>query len=418
MDRLSSEFHSLVGSPNRVESAEGYAMVTRIALVGCGYVADFYMKCLKGYAGVSVEGAYDRDPSRLEAFCRYHGVRACASLPALLDLPDVLLVLNLTNPRSHMEVSSMILEAGRHVFTEKPLAMTLAEAQSLAALAREKNLRIGCAPCNMLSDMVQTAWKAIRDRAIGDVRAVYVNYDDDGLIAPRAKPWLFKSASGAFWPAKDEFEVGCTYEHAGYFLSCLSAFFGPARQVTSIATCQIADKGIAVDTMAPDFSTGCIEYDGGIVARVTCGLLAPKDHSMLVVGTEGTLVLPDLRNEKRQVRIRPFAKKGRGRYERIKKYPRARGSPLILVHKWHKPVDFFHGPMGMIDAIREGRPHRLSAELGIHIVEIIEALQYPERFSSHKNIESDFPAIEPLPWIIDSDSKTNGNSWVRRLLPW
>jgi hypothetical protein len=100
-------------------------------------------------------------------------------------------------------------------------------------------------------------------------------------------PTRWRSASGAPWPAKDEFETGCTYEHAAYVLSWLAAFFGPAQRVTAYASCRIGDKGIPVDAMARDFSVGCIEYKDDVVARVTFSTVAPIDKSIMIIGEHG-----------------------------------------------------------------------------------------------------------------------------------
>ena len=183
--------------------------------------------------------------------------------------------------------------------------MDISAAETLRDLARSLDLRIGCAPCGVLSNTAQTVWKALRDGMIGKVRLVYANYDD-GMIAPQMMPWTWTNELGIPWPAKDEFEVGCTFEHAGYFLTWLNTFFGPARHVTAFSSCQIPDKGLELPNMAPDFSVGCIEYDNGIVARVTCGLVAPRDKSLLIVGDEGYLLVNYLRNDHEPVYLRRY----------------------------------------------------------------------------------------------------------------
>jgi len=394
--------------------------VKTLAIVGCGYVADFYAINANAYPNLSIRWCYDRDADRLKAFTDHHDLPAASTLETILTDQEVDVVLNLTNPREHYEVTRACLEAGKHVYSEKPLGMTLDEAQKLAALAKKEEVRLATAPCSVLSNTAQTVWKAIEDGAIGTVRMVYANYDD-GMIAPNQKPWTWTSASGAHWPAKDEFEVGCTYEHAGYFLTWLNAFFGPARSVQAYASCQIPDKGIEVDTMAPDFSAGCIEYDNGIVARVTCGLVAPKDKSLTVVGDDGYLFVRHLRNDTEPVYIRRdrmstnthrvenlvnrLRKKFSGLLDRL---PFPTGEflmytqvPLVLSRKSHKvgedkPVDFMLGPAEMVEAIHQGRPHRLSADLGVHVVEQIEALQYPERFDYRKRLNTEFSLMRPL----------------------
>lgn len=393
-----------------------------IAIVGCGYVSEFYGKNLSNYPELKLVGAYDTNAENLRTFRLHWPSRAYASLEELLDDDAVEMVLNLTNPRSHYEVSRRCIEAGKHVYSEKPLALDSASAARLVALAGERQVYLGAAPCSVLGETAQTVWKALKDGAVGRVRLVYANFDD-GMIAPQLEPWRWRNGVGVPWPAKDEFEVGCTYEHAGYVLTWLAAFFGPARAVTAFASCQIPDKGVPVDAMAPDFSVGCIEYDGGVVARVTCSVVAARDKSLTIFGDGGVLSTGNVRNDVSPVYVRrtPFGGRARSVERRVdgwrrrlesrlntiiwsgkewrlqRKYPFARKPAGGLV-SWGKPVDFCRGPAEMAAAIRERRPCRLSAELGLHITELLEALQFPERYGWRRKIESSFAPIEPLDW--------------------
>ena len=385
-----------------------------LAIVGCGYVAEFYGKTLANYPELNLVGAYDNDPTKLDLFCSHWSSRRYANLEELLADGAVELVLNLTNPRSHYEVTRRCIEAGKHVYSEKPLAMDAIRARELVDLARQKGVYLASAPCSMLAETAQTVWKALRENSIGQVRLVYANFDD-GMIAPKLSPWLWRNETGVAWPAKDEFEVGCTYEHAGYILTWLAAFFGPAVKVTSFAACLIQDKGIAVDSMAPDFTVGCIEYHAGVVARVTCGLVAPKDKSLTIIGDDGILTVSHVRNdvcpvyvrsippsrlasavERRVNRLRTALRLVEPEWHIWRRYPMARRPPRVFVDA-DKPVDFCRGPAEMADAIRHKRPCRLSAELGWHITELIERLQYPERFAGRPEIASGFDPIQPLP---------------------
>lgn len=389
-----------------------------ISIVGCGYVAEFYGKTLANYPELRLVGAYDKNDENLQAFCRRWRARHYTSLGQALDDPAVELILNLTNPRSHYEVTKLCIEAGKHVYSEKPLAMDCAAAAELVDLAKRKGVYLASAPCSVLGETAQTVWKALKEGVIGRVRLVYANFDD-GMIAPKFSPWLWRNELGVPWPAKDEFEVGCTYEHAGYLLTWLAAFFGPALKVTSFASCQIPDKGIPVDGMAPDFMVGCIEYAEGVVARVTCSILAPKDKSLTVIGDDGVIFTRNVRNDVSPVYVRRIPSRSlQGAVERRanrllqrlsvsvsadgwhlkRKYPFARRPPARFVSSG-KPVDFCRGPAEMAEAIRQKRPCRLSAELGLHIAELIESLQYPERFGGRKKIKSTFEPIQPLPWM-------------------
>lgn len=390
-----------------------------IAFVGCGYVADFYCQTLGNYPELGFVGAYDQAKENLERFVRRWPTRKYRDLDELVGDPTIELVFNLTNPRSHYNVTKRCLNAGKHVYSEKPLAMISEEAKGLVQLAEEKGLYLASAPCSVLSETAQTLWKAIREGVIGKVRLVYANFDD-GMIAPNMSPWSWTNGYGTPWPAKDEFEVGCALEHAGYVLTWIGAFFGPALSVTSFASCLIPDKGIPVDSMAPDFTVGCIEYADGIVARVTCGLVAPRDKSITVVGDDGVLFVGNVRNDTAPVMLRK-SKGGRWQAGFVRRtqwlnrwlesripwlggealfqsrYPTIRKPRGRLVSP-RKPVDFMRGPAEMAEAIREKRRCRLSAEFGAHIVEIVEALQHPERFNGRKQMTTTFASMLPMPW--------------------
>lgn len=376
----------------------------RTVIVGCGYVADYYVHNIRSHPSFEVVGVVDVDAGRLAAFCAHYRVRPLASLNDALQDPTVELILNLTNPRSHFEVTSAALRAGKHVYSEKPLGMSLAESQALVELAHAQGRRLAVAPCHVLSESAQELARAIAAGVIGRPTLVYANFDD-GMIAPHEKPWTWLSESGAPWPAKDEFEVGCTYEHAGYCLSLLAGLFGPARSVTAFSSTHVPDKGIPVAAIAPDFSVGAIRYDDGVVARVTIGLVAPFDKSLTVVGSDGALRLRHLRDDREPLEVinrsglrHLLRRVGRkldirmGDFGTWRVYKRPKGPPFTHAGK-HNPVDYFRGPQDLSDAIREGRPHRLSAELGVHVVEIMEALQYPERYGHHRAVSTGFSPL-------------------------
>jgi predicted dehydrogenase len=114
----------------------------QIAIVGCGFVADYYLKTLPEHPNLKLLGVMDRDRDRAAKFGTYHSVPVYESLEELLDDKRVDIVVNLTNPSSHFAVSQASLEAGKHVYSEKPLAMELSAAQELVDLAEKKGLYI------------------------------------------------------------------------------------------------------------------------------------------------------------------------------------------------------------------------------------------------------------------------------------
>ena len=118
----------------------------KLAIVGCGYVAEFYCKTLGNYPELKLVGAYDRSQRNLRSLCDLWSVRNYDSLEQLLAEPSIEMVLNLTNPSSHYEITKRCLDAGKHVYSEKPLAMAMPEAHELLALAESKGLQISSAP--------------------------------------------------------------------------------------------------------------------------------------------------------------------------------------------------------------------------------------------------------------------------------
>ncbi|HET9155275.1 MAG TPA: Gfo/Idh/MocA family oxidoreductase, partial [Myxococcaceae bacterium] len=122
----------------------------QIAVVGCGFVADYYLNTLRNHPGLEVAGVFDRDPERAERFARFHRLLQYRSLDEALEDPRAELVVNLTNPSSHHEVSLAALERGKHVYSEKPLALSLDQAKALVTLAEQKRLVLAGAPCTVL----------------------------------------------------------------------------------------------------------------------------------------------------------------------------------------------------------------------------------------------------------------------------
>lgn len=372
----------------------------RIAIVGCGFVADYYMATLPAHPELTLVGVADRNPARAEAFANFHSLRRYDSYEALLGDADVEIVVNLTNPRSHYEVSRAALETGKHVYSEKPLAMEFDRAKALVAFAESKGLQIAGAPCNVLGESAQTMWKALRAEAIGAVRLAYAEMDDGLVHRMRYKDWA--SASGTPWPYKDEFEVGCTLEHAGYYLTWLAAFFGPARSVTSFASCQVADKGTdePLDHEAPDFTAACIQFENGVAARLTCSIVAEHDHRLRIFGDAGTLSTKDCWYYtspvllRRMVRIRrrtmmsPLAKR----------LPLARSPYGKYKLRGAQQMDFSRGVAEMAAALRENRRSHLPADFYLHVNEMALAIHHAYRGASSYVMTTTFEPIAPMPW--------------------
>ncbi|MBW4467713.1 MAG: Gfo/Idh/MocA family oxidoreductase [Pegethrix bostrychoides GSE-TBD4-15B] len=371
----------------------------RIAIVGCGFVADYYLKTLPNYPELELVGVTDRVKSRLEHFSNYHKVPSYDSVQTLLADSSVELVLNLTNPRSHYEVSKAALEAGKHVYSEKPLAMAMAEAEELVKLAEQQQRLISSAPCSLLGETAQTLWKALREQKVGQVRLVYAEMDDGLVHRMPYKNWV--SESGIPWPYKDEFEVGCTLEHAGYYVTWLTAFFGPAETVTAFSACLVPDKetDVPLEVNAPDFSVACIKFASGVVARLTCGIVAPHDHELRIIGDEGVLGIEDCWYYGSPVYIKRMVKIRRKTFMSPWKqnYPLVR-KPIKFGYKGSQQMDFARGVAELAAAVRENRPCRISSQFSLHNNELVLAIQNALETGAPYKLTTSFDPVEPMPW--------------------
>ena len=156
---------------------------TGIAIVGTGYVAEMYGVTPSRHPELVLVGAYDKSEARLSAFCRRWPVRSYTNLEELLADPSVEIVLNLTDPRSHFEVSSRCLDSGKHVYSEKPLGVNTKKPQARVTGRAARTLSgVGTLQSSQ-RDGPQTVWKAITEGVVGTIRLVYANFDD-GMIAP------------------------------------------------------------------------------------------------------------------------------------------------------------------------------------------------------------------------------------------
>lgn len=367
-----------------------------IAIVGCGFVADYYMTTLPNHPELKLVGVHDRDSGAAKRFAAFHGARIFDTLDALLADPSVDLVLNLTNPSSHYAVSLACLEAGRHVYSEKPLAMEIGEAEHLVTLAREKGLQVASAPSSVLGEAAQTTRRAIEDGTVGEVRLAYAEMEDSMVFRENYRSW--RSLSGAPWPAEDEFAVGCTLEHAGYYLTWLCEFFGPVEEMTSFSAKLFPDKGTSQTAaeIANDFSVACLRFRSGAVARLTCGLAAPSDRSLHIVGTKGVLSVTDGWNARSPIYLRDPAGHWRPRAGILGKVLRRleRGRPLkhwfgrklpvprsgATVPDTSSRMDFMRGPAQMAEAIRAGARPPLADAFALHVTELSIVAQSAERY--------------------------------------
>lgn len=372
--------------------------VSGIAIIGTGFVADLYAASLRTFPQIAILGAWDSDPAALARFCAHWGVPAAGSLDELLGrAPE--LALNLTNPHAHHAVSIACLDAGVPVFSEKPMTTALEDARALHALANARGLQIASAPSSVLGEAAQTLGRALRDGRMGTPRLVYAELDDDFITQAPVAKW--RSESGAPWPIMDELKVGCTLEHAGYYLAWLLMMFGPVETVVS-ASAQVTDAShITAGPRAPDYSSATLFFANGMVARLTCSIVAPHDHRLRVFGDGGVLEVARAWDNAAPVRARrrfvvrrrlvtspwprTIAPDAAARHPRVKR----RGAASM---------NFALGPAEMLAAIRSGGKSRLAGDYALHLTEVTLAIQAAGRTAGAQAMTTRFDPLAPVDW--------------------
>lgn len=389
----------------------------RFAIVGCGYVADNYMFAARQYPHVELVCAFDIVPAHARRFTAQWGIPAAESRTAFFEAlaqdGGCDMILNLTNPEAHYDVSAACLERGFAVYSEKPLAMRFDEVLALADLARARSLILTGAPCNHLGEAAQATRRALTQGRIGKPLLAYAEVDDTLIAA--APVGLWKNASGAPWPAEDEFRVGCTLEHAGYYLTWLVAMFGPITEVTAFAGLLHPGKPVGGDVEGPDFSVAALRFDSGFVARLTCSGIAPRDHALKVFGDAGELRAEDCWFYQTPVSYR--------RWIRIRRRlmltpwinrPRLDPPPVATKKGSTVGMDFIRGPVEAIEAARTGRPSRMGLDFCIHVNEVALAIHHAIDTPGVYKVRSTCDAPGAIPSPLDAQTAPG---WLDRNLP-
>lgn len=324
-----------------------------LGIVGTGNIAGGYADDVRTHPGIRLVAATDADPDRATNFAAARGIRAHAALDDLLADDAVDIVVNLTVHHAHYEVTKRALEAGRHVYSEKPLALRSSEARELAGLAAARGLRLGCSPSTFLGEAQQTAASLIQGGRLGTVRAVYaeVNWGRIETWHPAPAPF---------------YDVGVLVDVGVYPLTLVTSIFGPATSVRAwgwaLQPDRVTTAGIAFRIGSPDLIVAAVELVGGPVVRLTAsfyvGRPAKQTGSIEFHGDDASLALGNFQDFDATVEVGAFG---------------AALEPVALVRPGVRGTAWARGVADMAAAIAEGRPHRASAEQAVHVVDILEA---------------------------------------------
>lgn len=421
----------------------------RIAFVGCGYVFEIYMRTKWAYPELEVCGIFDIDTARSANISRHFGFKVYPSYEALLADPAVEIVVNLTSIRSHYDTVKRALEAGKHVYSEKPLTTDLEQTRELFALAQSRGLVLTGAPCNLYSDAISTMWKAVRKGAIGKPVLIYAELDDNPAHLMSLEK--VQSPTGTPFPYVEEFQEGCTVEHVGYHLVWICALFGPVTSVTAFSKALVQHKTDTPLTPAdtPDFSVGCLNFANGVAARITCSWVAPRDHRLRIIGEQGEISIDNIFHDQSAVRLERFSRVSltARKMRTIRNQPLfgrifgIGGHKLRLVRRWkshaveadrgpgrslkHKFISWLRrreihaldkllGVAEMARAMREGRPQPMPPDFLMHLNELTLLIQRAGAEGLAMQPTTTFKPIEPLA-DVDAGPRDDQTSYRPRM---
>ncbi|MDF2713238.1 MAG: oxidoreductase [Paenibacillus sp.] len=354
----------------------------KIGIIGCGNISGVYLKNLPAFPNLKVAACADLDLERAVKKADQFGVPKACSVQELLADPEVGIVLNLTIPKAHAEVSLAALGAGKHVYAEKPLAVTPEDGARVLELANRKGLRVGCAPDTFLGAGIQTCRKLIDDGAIG---------------TPVAATAFMMGAGPERWHPDPAFYfeegAGPLFDMGPYYLSAYIHLLGPIRRVTGSAAVSFPERivtsapkyGTVIRVRTPTHIAGVLDFRSGAVGTLITSfdIKGGSDLPRIeIYGSEGTLRVPD---------------------------PNRFGGPVLLrkpgADEWEEmPLTHDHADNGrglgladMVDAISGGTMHRASGELGYHVLEAMHGILEASSTGAHHEMRSDCPNVKPLP---------------------
>jgi len=329
-----------------------------VGVIGCGNISTAYLTAARTFPILDIVALADARPEAARARAAEFGLRA-VSVEDLLADPDVEIVLNLTVPRAHVEVDLAALAAGKHVYSEKPLGVSLAEGRRLAAAAGAKGLRLGCAPDTFLGGAHQAARALIDDGAIGRPVGGSAFFMCPGHERWHPDPGFYYLAGG-----------GPMLDMGPYYITDLVNLLGPVEQVIGVATRTRAERTIASEPLrgtripveVATHVTGVLRFAGGAAVSVTLSfdVVGHKHVPLEIYGESGSLIVPDPNGFGGAVEIAEVDATWREVPDR-RPYADANYRSLGLAD--------------MAQAIRSGRPHRASGALALHALEVMEAFQ-------------------------------------------
>jgi predicted dehydrogenase len=350
----------------------------RVGVLGCGVISRQYAENAKAFDSFELVACADLDEAQAQALAEAHGLPA-VSVAELVADSSIDIVLNLTPPAVHATVIRGALAAGKHVYTEKPLATDAVEAAALVDEADRAGLRLACAPDIFLGGPYQAARRLIDAGAIGEPLAVSAAMLVSGQESWHPNPDIF-FADGA----------GPLLDMGPYYVSAIVALLGPVRRVAGFTATRTRERTIEIGPRAgerfevgtPSHTTASMELASGVTASLVASFEATAQYvcDLEIHGTEGTVALPDPNGFSGPLRLR----RGRTDWEELPFMSNGRDARGIGLHD-------------LVDSIAAGREPRASGRFGLHVVEVARGILRSAEEGMTIDIDSRIDQPEAMP---------------------
>jgi len=353
----------------------------KIGIIGCGAISGVYFEAGKTFEILDIVACADIVPERAKAKAEQYQIPKACTPEELLADPEIEIVVNLTVPKAHFEVSLAALEAGKSVYSEKPLAVTREEGRRLLDAARERGLLIGCAPDTFLGGGLQTCRKLVDDGWIGEPVAASAFMMSHGHESWHPDPEFYYQAGG-----------GPMFDMGPYYLTALVNLIGPVRRVTGSARITFPERTITsqpkfgkkIQVETPTHVAGVMDFANGAVGTIitTFDVWAAQLPRIEIYGTEGSLSVPD--------------PNGFGGPVAVRRAGASEWSQMPLTHGYTRQSRGI-GVADMAYALRSGRPHRANGEMAYHVLDTMQAFLDASATSKHIELTSTCERPAPLP---------------------
>ena len=355
----------------------------KVGIIGCGNISETYFNCQKIFNNFEIIACADLNNEFAIKSAEQFNVKAL-SVDDILSNKEIGLIINLTIPSAHKEIIVKSLNAGKHCFSEKPLAMNMEEGLEIQKLSSEKKLYVGCAPDTFLGAAGQNARKLIEEDKIGKVVLGTFNLMSHGMEHWHPNPdFFFKPGAGPV------FDVGV------YYLTQLINLIGPVKSISSISGTATPERiitseprnGEKIVVETPTTLMGSLEFHNNAKIQFFCSwdVWKHKHSTIELYGLEGSMIVPDPNFFSGDILL---SKKDED-WQIINNDSMLLGIPNKTDNDGSKIANYRGiGLSDMIDAINNQRQARCSLDLAIHVLEVMEGIITSSELSEVYHLKS------------------------------